>query len=120
MENTTKTKQIAALNDKCRAMIQIPMFGEPEVPCKIRITRGIQHLPPKDQIIIFAAVRNFDDFKEENDPYGEHDFGSVEHNGTKVFWKIDYYDTALQYGSEAPEDIAQTIRVLTIMLASEY
>jgi hypothetical protein len=37
-----------------------------------------------------------------------------------VFWKIDYYDTSLTYGSDAPWNSEQTKRVLTIMLASEY
>ena len=30
----------------------------------------------------------FDDFSEENDPHGEHDFGSFELCGRKFFWKI--------------------------------
>jgi hypothetical protein len=67
-----------------------------------------------------ALVRGFDVFTTENDPYGEHDFGSVTIDGTKLFWKIDYYDLSLQYGSNDPSDPAQTARVLTIMLAEEY
>ena len=50
----------------------------------------------------------------------EHDFGSVEFAGEKCFWKIDYYNKALDAGSEDPADPAQTTRVLTIMLTSEY
>ena len=59
-------------------------------------------------------------FTTENDPYGEHDFGSVTIDGTNLFWKIDYYDLSLQYGSSDPSDPAQTARVLTITLAEEY
>ena len=66
------------------------------------------------------AVRGFDDFDTSNDPYGEHDFGVLEYEGEKLFWKIDYYDQNLEYGSEDPTDPAKTCRVLTIMLASEY
>jgi hypothetical protein len=39
----------------------------------------------------------------------------------KIFWKIDYYaDKSCATGSEHPADPAQTFRVLTIMLASEW
>ncbi len=67
-----------------------------------------------------AATRTFDEFTPDNDPYGEHDFGSVSVRGTKLFWKIDYYDLSLNFGSKDPADPAQTTRVLTIMLAEEY
>lgn len=77
-------------------------------------------LPPKDQSAIREKVETFDAFTPDNDPYGECDFGAFEHNGERIFWKIDYYDTALSKGSEDPTDPQQTVRVLTIMLASEY
>jgi hypothetical protein len=69
---------------------------------------------------IRELVETFSAFTHDNDPYGEHDFGAIEHDGTRVFWKIDYYDTDYQYGSSDPSDPAQTRRVLTIMLADEY
>ena len=50
----------------------------------------------------------------------EHDFGAFELEGQNLFWKIDYYDTGLKYGSPNPEDPRVTRRVLTIMLAEEY
>lgn len=65
-------------------------------------------------------MNEFDAFSPDNDPYGEHDFGAVEIAGQRVFCKIDYYDTALEYGSPDPSDPAVTTRVLTVMLASEY
>ena len=64
-----------------------------------------------------AAVRGFDNFTVDNDPYGEHDFGCVAVSEEKVFWKIDYYDLTLCYGSNDPADPAQTARIITIMLA---
>jgi hypothetical protein len=55
-----------------------------------------------------------------NDPHREHDFGNFEVAGWKFFWKIDYYDANVEFGSEDPADPKITTRVLTIMLATEY
>ncbi len=65
-------------------------------------------------------MRDFEDFTADNDPYGEHDFGAFQLGGEKLFWKIDYYDLALEMGSPDPADPAVTRRILTIMLAEEY
>ena len=54
-----------------------------------------------------------------DDPYGERDFGSLMFRGEKVFFKIDYYDPDLEFGSEDPADASVTARVVTIMLAAE-
>ena len=37
-------------------------------------------------------ARAFDAFTPYNDPYGEHDFGSFDHDGRTISWKIDLYD----------------------------
>lgn len=79
-------------------------------------TPGIRALEDFEEVL--SKVREFDRFDSNNDPYGEHDFGSFEHKGEKIFWKIDYYDRELQYWSD-PLD-AKTKRVLTVMLAEEY
>ena len=42
------------------------------------------------------------------------------HNGEKILWKIDYYAPDLVRGTGDPSDTKQTVRVLSIMLASEY
>ena len=39
---------------------------------------------------------------------------------TPVWFKIDYYDLDLEYGSEDPADASITRRVITIMLPSDY
>ena len=67
-----------------------------------------------------VRVMAFDDFNADNDPHGEHDFGSFELEGEKLFWKIDYFDLAAEFGSEDPTDPKKTLRVLTVMLAEEY
>ena len=116
----SETLKIAALNDACRQYVMMPIFGKPEVPCQIYMTSSVMSLSPEDQIIIAAKVRDYDDFTEDNDPYGEHAFGDFNHNGQKIFWKIDYYDQDVKYGSNNLADVTCTTRVLTIMLAKDY
>jgi Protein of unknown function (DUF3768) len=54
------------------------------------------------QAAITARVRSSDDFDENNDPHAEHDFGSFDHDGRTIFWKIDLYDRDYQWYSPAP------------------
>ena len=61
------------------------------------MTSGVTALATSVTTEALALVRGFDVFATENGPYGEHDFGSVTVDGTKLFWKIDYYDLSLQY-----------------------
>lgn len=105
-------QDIARLNDLCRTAMG--------VAGKLVQTQGISALPPADQSAIRQKVETFSDFSEDNDPYGERDFGAFEHNGQRIFWKIDYYAPDMAHGSENPADPKQTVRVLTIMLAHEY
>ncbi|MQB05741.1 DUF3768 domain-containing protein [Agrobacterium tumefaciens] len=108
---TAQTRRIRELND---------VFRTTWLTGKVLLTSGIQNLPDSTQSRIAEAVQGFNAFTPDNDPHGEHDFGAVTINGHKVFWKIDYYDPTLQYGSEDPANPAVTKRVLTIMLAEEY
>ena len=106
------TKRIAALNDLCRTAMG--------VAGRVFQTPGICAMSPEDRSAIREKVELFSEFTPDNDPHGERDFGSFVHADGKIFWKIDYYDRTLTAGSEDPSDPAQTVRVLTIMLASEY
>ncbi|MFY0609961.1 MAG: DUF3768 domain-containing protein [Hyphomicrobiaceae bacterium] len=87
---------------------------------KVFVTAGVQALGSLFVVEAVCAARSFDAFTRDNDPYGEHDFGSVDVRGTHVFWKIDYYNLALTAGSENPANELLTCRVLTVMLAQEY
>ena len=86
----------------------------------ISVTSGIADLGTAAVMRVLAAVAGFDAFSADNDPYGEHDFGSVAVDGRRIFWKIDYYSLDRLAGSPDPADPAVTARVLTIMLAEEY
>ena len=86
----------------------------------VLLTSGIQEKGGEFAVAAVKAVREFNSFSSDNDPWGEHDFGAIELDGEKVFFKLDYYDLSLQKGSENPANEGCTHRVLTIMLASEY
>lgn len=85
------------------------------------ITPGVSALEGAERERLFAVVATFSNFSEGDDPYGEHDFFSLEQDGETYFAKIDYFaDHSLTYGSEDPGDPANCYRVLTIMRADEY
>lgn len=87
---------------------------------KVMMTAAVTALPADTVAAALQRMRTFADFTKDNDPYGEHDFGSFKVGGETFFWKIDYYDTELRHGSEDPSDPAVTTRVLTLMLAEDY
>jgi len=74
------------------------------------MTAGIAALPALDQAAILGKVMMHSEFAEDNDPHGEHDFGAFGYAGERIFWKIDYYDPSMRFGSEDPADPAKTTR----------
>jgi len=115
-----KSSRIAELNDQLRAALTQP-FALVGVRGRIMMTCGVSGLDGEIQRAILERVASFDGFCESNDPHSEHDFGAFDMPGPgKIFWKIDYYDPSLQWGSEDPSDPELTMRVLTVMLAEEY
>lgn len=87
---------------------------------RILLTDGVGQLSPDSQALLLRRVATFDAFGSDNDPYGEHDFGALEHEGERYFFKIDYYDQSMSSGSDDPADPCKTKRVMTIMRADEY
>src|SRR5580700_4198015 len=83
--------------------------------CAYMITRGVQGL--ENVFGLIATISRYNDFHEGNDPYDEHDFGSLKWEGEKILWKIDYYDQDLKFWADPTTDACR--RVLTVMLAEE-
>jgi hypothetical protein len=106
-----KVLRIRALNDAFRTSFR---------GGKVVKTAGVTALPDMVVAEAFMQIASFNDFTEDNDPYGEHDFGAFVLCSRTFFWKIDYYDNNLERGSEDPSDPKKTTRVLTLMLAEDY
>ena len=123
-----RTARIARLNDLARSAMG--------VACTAVATVGFRSLPDADQSQVRELIETYDAFDEDNDPHGERDFGTIyqlcdgrwtterprvrDDERERVFWKFDYYDRDLQFGSDDAANPAITRRVLTIMLADEY
>ena len=103
--------QIQVLNDRFRRSF---LGG------RVMMTAGVAAMADSDRRTLRERVRLFNEFTPENDPYGEHDFGSIEIGGCSYFWKIEYYDPMLICGSSDASDETATQRVLTLMRADEY
>lgn len=87
---------------------------------KVMMTAGVNELPDCVKAEAIVQVATFSQFTTDNDPHDEHDFGSFTLVARKFFWKIDYYDSQCEFGSEDPADPNKTTRVLTVMLSHEY
>jgi hypothetical protein len=102
---------IRALNDRARQSFTC---------CRVAVTRGIAALGHDAVYAVFDLIKAYDDFTPDNDPYGEHDFGSFYWGEHQIFWKFDYFDLDYTMHSPDPADETVTARVLTVMLAKEY
>ena len=105
------TERIRELNDA---------FRKSFTGGKVVMTASVAALPDMVRANALVEVARFDRFTPDNDPHGEHDFGSFELCGRTFFFKVDYYDANMEFGSEDPSAPEKTTRVLTIMLAEDY
>ncbi len=75
---------------------------------------GVATLSAEELAALGQAVACFTDFNDDNDPYGEHDFGAVEVGDQRYFWKIDYFDRSsrcmprIQRMSKAPRGFSRS------------
>ena len=106
---------IARLNDRCRQGL--------DRTARILITRACLGAFADNrtaeivaQAEILSALRGYQFRDAEAD---ERDRGNFDYRGTTVYFRIDYYDAAMEYGSEDPADASQTPRMLTIMLRED-
>ena len=103
------TQRIQQLNDQARQSL---------TGCRVLITPGVRALDAT--VAILGVVQQYSNFTPDNDPYGEHDFGSFQFAGETIFWKFDYYDLDFTMHSPDAADPSVTARVLTVLLGSEY
>lgn len=106
-----KREKIRALNDA---------FWKTFWGGRVMITAGMAALEHSIRNAVVEKIKAFDAFDDDNDPWGEHDFVSVEHDGQTFFAKIDYYDRECVAHSTDAADPKKTCRVMTIMLSEEY
>jgi hypothetical protein len=105
-DRNARRAKIRALNDAFRG--------------RVMMTVGVAALEAPVRNAVVEKIKFYDAFDDDNDPWGEHDFVSVEHDGQTYFAKIDYYDRKLEAHSEDAADPEKTCRVMTIMLAEEH
>lgn len=111
MTMATASEGIAALNGAFRRTF---------AGGRVYLTSGVLALSGSEQADLLRQVQAFDSFNADNDPYGEHDFGSLQWGHQTYFWKIDYYDPSLSQHSPNSADASVTVRVITVMRADEY
>lgn len=118
MMNDDQIKHIAKiqqLNDRLRTTLAGGMIIFTGRLAQMKDGRGValQHR-------VLAEVRRFDDWTSGDDPHNEHDFGLVEVDEQRFYFKIDYYDLDLAYLSPDPANPAVTKRVMSIFFAEDY
>ena len=92
-DRNAKRAKIRALNDAFRKTFR---------GGRVMMTAGVNALADAVQRAVFQKIQAFDAFDDENDPWGQHDFVSVEHDGQTFFAKIDYYNRDLSGHRKTP------------------
>ena len=72
-----------------------------------------------DTSALIDQIAAHDEFDQDSDPYGEGDFGALDFCSHRIVWRILYFAPDMKSGSPNPADSKGTVRVISIMLASE-
>ena len=113
---------VARYNDAFRKFACLGIEPGHTIPGRLVVTPSVMEAGDGFVPAAIRAVGEQDTFDPENDPDGRHDFGAVTIQKQNVFWKIHLYEegSGFRCGAETPEDPKTTVRVLTIMLASDW
>ena len=84
---------------------------------RVVMTDGVAAIPEGELAQLLERVRRFGEFTKDNDPHGEHDFGTIDLAGQSYFFKVDLYEEPNVKDANGEPVVT---RVLTIMLANEY
>lgn len=111
----TRAETIARLNDRCRQGFDRTARITVTRTCLATLSNGTLASEAVAQARLLQELRrhNFPDDCPERDR------GSFTIDQTEVFFRIDYYDAALEWGSEDPTNASLTTRVLTLMLRED-
>ena len=113
-----RLEQIARLNDRARLGLDRTARTVITRNCLKRLAEA--ESAPKEPILLQAQLMAAFRHCTFSDDSPERDFAVIEFLGHKVWLKIDYFDAAMEFGSEDPADAAQTTRVITILLPEDY
>ncbi len=115
---TVETATIANQNDQLRLGL---LGGMPKgMKAQVLVTPGINAKGPAFVSLCLLSISMFKDFSEDNDPWGDRGFAALTVDDTRIYFKIDLYDEACEYGSSEPANLDRTTRVMTVLLPSEY
>ena len=100
-DRSAKRAKIRALNDAFRKTF----WGG-----RVMMTAGVAALENPVRNAVVEKIKFFEAFDDDNDPWGEHDFVSVEHDGQTYFAKIDLYESQLVKRSSIAEPLSVSCR----------
>ena len=108
--------EIAKQNDDFRKRV---IFERQKDGIAMATRTLIDELTVEQQLDAFLLVRDFNDFNEDNDPNGTHEFGSFKLGNHDIMWQIDCFkDEKCESGLSADsKDIGY--RVITVCFLHE-